>query len=351
MIDFSHLKTKLILEYPFLGSVASGFEMVVDDNLSHFKLKNGYFLYREDYINSLNSSQQLTALANASMQEVLSHSDRRGERSPWLWAMACDYAINSLLLEAGFELPPLVHYDKRFDNLSSEEIYKELASEFLDSEQNDRDYDDELESSDRLSQELRKNRIKDAYTKDDSIKDSFERVFGELFKPKISWRDELRDSIGGFIYSDYSFITPSKKLLYQNIYLPSVVSNHLHIAIAIDSSGSIDELLLASFMSEIEYIFESFRSYDIDLIVCDDRVRFYERFSHSDEIYYPINGGGGTDFRAVFKLIESFDALPSLLLYFSDLDGIFPENEPSYETIWVSPMKKDVAFGRVIELY
>lgn len=348
MIDLA--KTKLLLEYPFLGSIAIGFEAKIDDNLSHFRLKNGVFYYREDYIKSLNESQMLSALANAAMHEALLHSDRQGNRSPWLWNMACDYAINSLLIDAGFELAPLVHYDKRFNNLSAEEIYAELSQEFLDQEQSDRDSDDDLESSDTLSKNTREKRVKEAYSKDDEIKDAFDRAFGELFKPKISWQDELRNSIGGFVYSDYSYAVPSKKLLYQNIYLPSVISNHLHIAIAIDSSGSVDEVLLSQFMAEIKYIFESFSSYDIDLMVCDDRVRFYERFNHSDEIYYPLSGGGGTDFRPVFEMIESFDMLPSLLIYFSDLDGVFPENEPTYQTIWVAPIKKEVKFGRVIEL-
>ena len=39
---------------------------------------------------------------------------------------------------------------------------------------------------------------------------------------------------------------------------------------------------------------------------------------------------------------------PSLLLYFSDTQGTFPELEPMYEVMWVSGEKAEVPFGEVL---
>jgi predicted metal-dependent peptidase len=63
-----------------------------------------------------------------------------------------------------------------------------------------------------------------------------------------------------------------------------------------------------------------------------------------------IKGGGATDFRAVFEFVERELEDTKLLLYFSDLDGIFPKNEPNYAVKWVSPKEANVPFGEVIVL-
>lgn len=353
MIDFSPLKAKLLLEYPFFGTIASGMEMVLNDNIESFTTRENTIEYREAYMESLNSEERLFVLCNGALHEALSHTLRRGNRSPWLWAMACDYAINTLLIDHGFTPPPKITYDKRFGNLSAEEIYTELSLEFLDQEQNDRDADErrEGESADeKLSRAQRERRTREAMEKEDPLSEVFSRQFGIRSKNRIDWRNELRDSIGGHYISDYTLIPPSKKLLYEGIYLPGASSRHLELAVVIDSSGSIDEVLLSDFIAEVESIMETFGAYTIDLMVCDDRIRSHMRFENGENISYALIGGGGTDFHPVFDLIESWMQRPKILLYFTDLDGKFPSYEPSYDVIWIAPKHKDVPFGRVIEL-
>lgn len=353
MIDFSPLKAKLLLEYPFFGTIASGMEMVLNDNIESFTTRENTIEYREAYMESLNSEERLFVLCNGALHEALSHTLRRGNRSPWLWAMACDYAINALLIDNGFTAPSKITYDKRFGNLSAEEIYTELSLEFLDQEQNDRDADErrEGESADeKLSRAQRERRTREAMEKEDTFSEAFSRQFGIRSKSRIDWRSELRDSIGGHYISDYTLIPPSKKLLYEGIYLPGTSSRHLELAIAIDSSGSIDEAVLSDFIAEVESIMETFGAYTIDLMVCDDRIRSHTQFENGENISYVLIGGGGTDFNPVFDLIESWMQRPKVLLYFTDLDGKFPSYEPSYEVVWIAPKRIDVPFGRVIEL-
>jgi len=353
MIDFSPLKAKLLLEYPFFGTIASGMETVQNDNIESFAIRENTIEYREAYIESLSNDERLFVLCNGALHEALSHTLRRGNRSPWLWAMACDYAINALLIDNGFTPPPKITYDKRFGTLSTEEIYAELALEFLDQEQNDRDSDDRRdgESADeKLSRAQRERRTREAMEKDDPLSEAFSRQFGLLSQSRIDWRSELRDCIGGYYISDYTLIPPSKKLLYEGIYLPGATSRHLDLTIAIDSSGSVDEGLLSTFIIEVESIMETFGSYTIDLVVCDDRIRSHTRFENGESVEYALNGGGGTDFTPVFELIESWMQRPKVLLYFTDLDGKFPPYEPPYEVLWIAPKFMEVPFGRVIVL-
>lgn len=351
MIDFSSTKAKLLLEYPFFGTIAAAMESVQNDNIESFAMRENRFEYRQDYMAALDEGQTMFALCNAALHEALSHTHRRGNRSPWLWEMACDYAINALLIEAGFSPPPAVTYDTRFGNLSAEEIYTELSLEFLDQEQNDRDADDRREDEtgdEKLSRAQREKRTREAMAKDDPLSEGIGRILGGKASGTIEWRRELRDCIGGYYISDYALIPPSKKLLYAGVYLPGVYSRHLELAIAIDSSGSIDEVLLSQFIAEIESITELFGSYTIELFVCDDRIRSHRRFTNGDEIEYQLVGGGGTDFTPVFEAIETLERRPNLLLYFTDLDGRFPSSEPPYETLWITSVEAYTPFGRVV---
>jgi predicted metal-dependent peptidase len=353
MIDFSPLKAKLLLDYPFFGTIASGMESVVNDNIESFATREGKFEYREGYMEPLSEGERIFVLCNSALHEALSHTQRRGNRSPWLWNMACDYAINALLIGNGFTPPPAITYDQRFGNLSAEEIYHELSQEFLDQEQNDRDSDegrDDEGLDEKLSRAQREKRSEEALEKSDPLSEAIHHLIQPHKKSLIDWRSELREAIGGYYVSDYTLIPPSKKLLYDGVYLPGVHSRHLELAIAIDSSGSVDEVILSQFISEVESITELFGSYTIDLIVCDDRIRSHVRFERGEAITYALSGGAGTDFSPVFALIETWVQRPKLLLYFTDLEGKFPPYDPSYEVLWIAPLKGEVPFGRVIEI-
>ena len=68
------------------------------------------------------------------------------------------------------------------------------------------------------------------------------------------------------------------------------------------------------------------------------------------ELNVDLIGGGGTDFRPVFKYVQdNFDDV-KLLLYFTDLEGVFPKEYPNYEVKWVSTKENELPFGSLILL-
>jgi len=144
---------------------------------------------------------------------------------------------------------------------------------------------------------------------------------------------------------DYRFFPPNKRYIHQGFALPSLQSELLKIVVAIDTSGSIDEVLLAQFFAEFEAIMQSFSNYEIDLIACDSKIQYHQKFYPGDILEYKTKGGGGTDFRPVFHFIEEHIDNPTLLLYFTDAQGRFPEFEPGFDTLWVLPDEEEVPFG------
>jgi predicted metal-dependent peptidase len=124
----------------------------------------------------------------------------------------------------------------------------------------------------------------------------------------------------------------------------------LRIVIAIDTSGSINKDQLSLFLSEIESIMLMYPYYEIDLITADAKIQSHRVFLPTEELEYALKGGGGTDFRVVFDYIDQEISYPTLLLYFTDAMGIFPEYEPNYDVLWIMEKEKEIPFGEVLKL-
>lgn len=124
------------------------------------------------------------------------------------------------------------------------------------------------------------------------------------------------------------------------------------IALVVDTSGSVDEKLLARFVAEITAILDRLEP-RLLLIVCDAAVHQTFEFSGRESSAallrrFKFKDGGGTDFRPAIN--EATKWQPDLLIYLTDLEGE-SGNEPKYPVLWAVPEGGAIApWGRVIEL-
>jgi len=355
----SQAKAKLLVEYPYFGTLASRVELVVDDNIEAFKSDGKVLRYKEGYLLDLKVDELEFILANAAMHKSLSYENRKNNRSGRLWQMATDISINSMLLENGMSMPNGAIYRKIFDGMYAEEIYAQLKDEILrDDEELEYEADDKDDVEKKFQDEILQEQLfaqealglLEQEVNIGEAPKSIERFFKLEYLSNIDWRDELRLALEKYFQDDYTLLPPSKKLLSYGIYLPSSISTRFRLVIAIDSSGSIDEELLNQFLSEVNFLMDLIQNYQIELIVCDDKVRSHKTFYSGEALELDLIGGGGTNFCPVFSYVDdNFDDV-ELLLYFSDLDGVFPDKEPSYEVKWISSSTKDIPFGNIVKL-
>ena len=116
-------RTALLLDHPFFGSLlfrlggrsSTSIETMATDGVSLY--------YNPSYVETLNASELAGVLAHEVMHPALQHHTRRGGRNPKRWNMACDYAINPLLIDAGLTLPKDVLIEHRFRGMSAKRIY------------------------------------------------------------------------------------------------------------------------------------------------------------------------------------------------------------------------------------
>ena len=62
-------------------------------------------VYGPAFVTGLSPDELLGVLVHEVMHCALAHHARRGDRAPVRWNVACDLAVNPLLLDAGFALP------------------------------------------------------------------------------------------------------------------------------------------------------------------------------------------------------------------------------------------------------
>ena len=373
-------KTRLVVKHPWFGLLASRLATEASDEVEAF-LRDGKVLqYNPDYFAASGVETIEFALANSVMHHLLAHENRRRGRQGWLWQLATDYAINDMLKQNGFCLPPRVHYDDRFSGCYAEEIYARLKEEirneaYSDDEENDEGYNEQNGNRTKEQEPLQHKgddalplppqelepEVEEAWTR--AMKEAMERAVGQGNEPggmerlfassddrRIDWRNELYHAIDRHLKSDYTFARPNKKMIAQGVYLPRTESEKLTLTVAIDSSGSVDESLLGLFIGELEALLISFPDAEVDLLIFDAKIRGVYRFTSGEILDFRIKGGGGTDFRPVFEYIETSLPDTALLLVFTDAEGRFPNTEPHYETIWILPEAKAVPFGRIIDL-
>ena len=118
-------RTRLILDKPFLGALVLRLPMVAanPDWCRTTATDARKFYYNAEYIQSLPAEQLQFVLAHEALHCALSHFARRGHRIKKRWDVACDYAINPLLIDDGLVPPPGSLFMQEFKEMTAEEIY------------------------------------------------------------------------------------------------------------------------------------------------------------------------------------------------------------------------------------
>jgi hypothetical protein len=123
------------------------------------------------------------------------------------------------------------------------------------------------------------------------------------------------------------------------------------IALAVDTSGSIDEAILKRFAAEVAAVLQQTEPM-LRLIVCDADVHQIYDFSGREGAKmlrgFEFRGGGGTDFKPA--IAEAAKWKPDLLIYLTDLEGAAGD-EPAFPVLWAVPEGKAKSpWGKIVEL-
>ena len=369
-------KSQLTTKYPYFGMLASRLKHEENSNITSYASNGTRFLYNPEFIDSCTIEELSFILTNCVMHHILAHQQRKLKRKGYLWQLATDYAINNLLAKNGMKMPQGVNYDIKFKNMYAEEIYDYLKKELIENgidafddektqkhdEQNNKDLTakfrqvknikENLEEKDEEQWEYAAALAKEVSTRKSLMPLGFERLAKKVEPKDIDWKFELYNAINRHMRNNYAFMPPNKKHLYRGFALPSLTSDTLSLIVAIDTSGSIQEEILGAFIEEFKGIMQNFPAVNIELLIADAKVHAHYSFRGAEDLDFVLKGGGGTDYRPVFEYIDANFPMASMLLYFTDGEGVFPRIPPAYEVLWALSNKKDrIPFGRSLVIF
>ena len=121
----SAARTRLILDKPFLGALVLRLPLQAAN--AKWCATTGTdakkFYYNPDYISELKADETQFVLAHEALHCALSHFARRSHRVKHRWDIACDYAINLILIDEGLTPPPGILHLNEYRGMTAEEIY------------------------------------------------------------------------------------------------------------------------------------------------------------------------------------------------------------------------------------
>jgi predicted metal-dependent peptidase len=361
----------MLLRASFFGNLATRLKIVNADEWCATAATDGrHFYYNSRFIKMLKPKEVEFLFGHEVLHCVYDHFGRRGERDPQLWNIANDYCVNSDLKkhrvgEFITSVPCL--FDHKYDGMSSEEVYDilyenaekldldslldKMIDEHMDGEgEGDGNGDEDGKGKrPKLSDEERakiRDEIKEAVLsaaqtcEAGNLPAGVKRMIQDLTEPQMDWRELLRMQLESTIKSDYTWMRSSRKGWDMDAVMPGMrTTDAIDIAVAIDTSGSISSEQCKDFLSEIKGIMESFDSYRIHVFTFDTETynpQQYDSDNLEDITDYDIQGGGGTDFDAIFRYMKDAEIEPKRLVVFTDGYPFGSWGDENYcDTVWI----------------
>ena len=377
----SALKSHFLAVHPFYGTIIVNLSYVIDE--THFPAATDCYktIYIHPDADKLSNYTFKFVNLHELLHVVFMHSQRKGSRNHFLWCIACDYAVNSVLIdemkmEPPEELPCL--YDKRFSGLPAEKIYELLLEELREKGEIKLCFSGNAEGGVKIR--ISENTGLDEFPIDEKtlapgdIKESKnpadeqERIRDIIIQAHIVYqklKDKTRGDLPGSVVEyikqiikpdipferllvryaseiisgkgEYTFNPVNKKYaFYYDLVMPSVAKEEVSkVVVAVDSSGSMKthELQLAA--GAIKRL--ASLTPEITVIVCDAQIQQVIRTTEIETFLRDIKfkGRGGTSHIPVFEYIDRNIKHPDVVICITDGYSEYPTKKPRYPVIWL----------------
>ena len=433
--DIEALKRKMLVKYPFFGSVVAGVKYKEERSVGTAGTDGKTIYYNPDFLEKLSTDEQTFIFAHEVCHIAFNHILRSEGKNPQIWNTATDAVINQFLkrdglkmVEGGVDIADAVNYDAEqlYNKMMQEQQQNQSGSGNNQQDQNQEQQQNQRGSGngqqdqnkeqqdvghdthslwedavkkhkeeraktsekkesllDRLlnrkkeeqpkekteiekkQEELEEMGEKDAFKKNrDEKKQQLEELKQAIAKqastpgtstnrdirtvsdigtakPLIDWRYILREAITYDVDWSYKNATLEDGVLTANLEeIPTPETE-----IVLDTSGSINEILLKNFLRECKNILQQSRV----KVGCFDTefYGFHDIRTEEDIESMKFEGGGGTDFDVA---VNAFSRRVENKIIFTDGEASMPDMP--IDAIWIvfGNEKINPKGGRVINI-
>ena len=266
------------------------------------------------------------------------------------WNLAADAEINDDLVEAGLPLPgrPVLPKDLgKPTGLLAEEYYAATpppaahsdCGSGVDAQPREHDEDDPTDDAPGLSRTQAEmvrvscaREISEAARGRGDVPAGWRRWAKDRLVAKVDWRSVLAAQVRHAMVTasgavDYSWSRPSRRPT-PGVLLPSLRRPVPTIAVVVDTSASVDDVMLSQALAEIDGALASSgaRRGDVTVLSCDAAVHAQQRVRSGMQVRLP--GGGGTDMRVGISAALQLRPRPDAVIVLTDGDTPWPDDRP-----------------------
>lgn len=384
-------KAKMILKMPFFATIANYLPMVEAPWLWPPTMATDMktIFYHPQFVEDCSTNEIIAVICHEVMHVAYLHGTRRGARDHRVWNLACDYAINPILIDAGLKLPGKFLFEERFRNMTAQAIYAELMKEKEKLEemmkglpsmsqggqggqgQGGGDKSETIHGgvmdapsgegsgSVRTLEAEIKIKVNSAYAAAKSrgnVPAGIEGLIEAIGKPSINWHEYIQTWVKGHNPDDYTWQRPRRTMLANHrVYMPSLEMRGAGVGVlSIDTSGSVSDDELRKYIREIVGIIEMCKPDRLILIQHDAIVQKVEEWEFGDDFSsLKVKGRGGTCIRPVFDYVANLDEPIDWMICFTDCGiGDYPKpvEAPDFPILWAATGPDNTPFGTYIPI-
>ncbi|MDP5135166.1 VWA-like domain-containing protein [Rheinheimera baltica] len=401
-LDAEKLWTRFLLvlktQNPFFSALAMYAKFECTDTVELASTTGKTIHISPQFIDEMPEAELFSYLLHQVLHLALSHSRRGLERNTLLWNMAADIVVNCIITQhVGWSAARNTAWDMRFVDQSVERVYSSLLRSCNDAgsrESHPPEHNNaaatavdgkQLTSEARYSQLAKKYGCHADLVNDSSVvkvSESYwraalvqakhiqrqmtarqswgntsaglEREIELASTSQFDWRDMLWKYASPDM-SDYQEF--DRRFMYQRRYTEVLLTDNLHVCVAIDTSGSVSMQQLSQFMQELQAVTQCYPHISLQCFFADTELYGpYLLDSSSFALPTPV-GGGYTSFEPFFTYLDthySSAEQPQAAIYLTDGFGGFPATAPAMPVLWVltedGAEDNAVPFGTVVRM-
>ena len=384
-------RVRMLEREPFFGLVAAKLDIQPDESVNETYTDGVRFSYNPTWAASASFDALMTAVAKAACHCALLHPIRRSGRDYKTWQQACNQVVFHALSAAEFPLPKDFKLADQYKNKSAEECYAELYQAQPPQQQgggkgkgqgqdqnttsgkkkgngqgNSQGDGDAPDGQNQQPQECRDQPSKSGgqmsdseriQAEQDTLKDmaatmhqateisgaglpgNLKQQLNSLLFPKMDWLSLVKDFVSKQTQNDYTYSRYSKRgwCLKPRLYLPAMrdIGALETLVFAVDTSISMNERKLQIAGGGLVELMDDLKFERLIVIYCDARIQRVDEFQPGEPIEVHAVGRGNTSLIPPFQYLEREGITPDVLIYFTDLGGNSPDQEPPYPVIWL----------------
>jgi predicted metal-dependent peptidase len=382
---FSHARARLVLgktaSHAFFASLALRLEARPDWTLDTAATDGKAIYYNPAWFGKLPPDQAISIVAHEVLHLVGKHHARREHREPRRFNEACDAAINPLLRDAGFALPPggilPGEGPPRYAKLpkgKSAEAYYDLLPPDPPSPKGDGKGDGQGQGDDPGGM----GGVRDPGDGSDAAKRQSEAEWGEavaaaayqakqrgalpaalaglvetVLNPRPDVAEVLRQFVSKHAKADVCWSRPNRRHIGEGLYLPSQHSETVgDVVFAVDCSGSVSDDMVKRMGQYMEGCLEAYPQCKLTIVYHDTEPHEVQQWEPQDgalELHRPC--GGGTSHTWLRGWLEEQEAQPSCVVLLTDMKTSFGE-PPDAPVLWVGVASGDCKppYGQFVEV-